>query len=151
MSHLRPPAVEDPVKRPRGITIVAVILAVLGIFSVLFGALFVILAITGNGQAGIEADQVLLVEGVGITYLVIGLAQLCVAWALWRLKRAAWWLTVILQGISVLQALAAMAFTDVRSIDLAMLPGLIVSLAILGYFLTKGVRAGFGYGPVFGE
>jgi hypothetical protein len=137
--------------RPRGITIVAVVLAALGVLSVLFGALFAILAIAGNGQAGITADQVTLVEAVGIVYLVIGLAQVFVAWALWGLKRWAWWLTVILQAVSVLQALGAMAFTDVRSIDLAILPGLVVSLVILGYFLTKGVRRSFGYGPVLGE
>lgn len=138
-------------KRPRGITIVAVILAVLGIFSVLFGGLAFVAAIAGSGQAAIEADQVTLVEAVGITYLAIGLAQVFVAWALWRLKKWAWLLTVVLQGISVLQALAAMAFTDVKNIDLAILPGLIVSVVILGYFLTKGVRGAFGYGPVFGN
>ena len=137
--------------RPRGITIVAVILAVLGVLSVLFGALFAVAAIAGNGQAGIEADQVTLVEAVGIVYLVIGAAQVFVAWALWRLKKWAWWLTVVLQGISVLQALAAMAFTDVKSIDVAILPGLVISVGILGYFLTRGVRHTFGYGTVLGE
>ena len=102
-------------------------------------------------RSGIPGDQVAIVETIGVAYLLIGAAQVFVAWALWHLKKWAWWLTIVLQGLSVLQALAAMAFTDIRNVDLAILPGLVVSLVILGYFLTKGVRGAFGYGPVFGN
>lgn len=138
-------------RRPRGITIVAVILALLGTFAVLFGVLAVVAIVAGGQPTDVDPKLTRVAEIVGVVYLVIGLGQWVVAWAMWHLKKWAWWLTVILQGISVLQALAAMAFTEVTSVDAAAFGGLILSAGILAYFLTTGVRSAFGYGPVFGQ
>ncbi|MCU0504363.1 MAG: hypothetical protein MUE82_01105 [Chloroflexi bacterium] len=131
-------------RRPRGIAIVALLLGLLGTLAVVFGALALAAYALGGTDPGIDAESASGVAVIGATYLVIGVAQVFVAWALWSLKRWAWWLTIILQGISVLQAVAAMAFTEVTSVDTAAFTSLAFSLVVLGYFLTKGVRTAFG-------
>jgi hypothetical protein len=37
-----------------------------------------------------------------------------------------------------------MAFTEVPSVDVAVFTSLAFSLVVIGYFLTRGVRAAFG-------
>ena len=131
-------------RRPRGITVVAVLLGLLGTLAILFGALAVVLFAIGDGKPEVDQEQLRELVVVGVAYGVLGIAQLVVAWALWALKRWAWWLTIVLQGYSVVQAVAAMAFTEVTSVDTAVFSSLAFSLAVLGYFLTKGVRTAFG-------
>jgi uncharacterized membrane protein (DUF2068 family) len=131
-------------RRPRGITLAAVLVGALGALGILFGALALAAAAVGEPGTGVDAEATSVVAAIGIAYLVIGVAQVLVAWALWSLKRWAWWLTIVLQGISILQALGAMAFTEVTQVDVAVFVSLAFSVGIVGYFLTKGVRTAFG-------
>ena len=130
--------------RPRGVTIAAALVAALGVLSILFGALAVAAVALGGTDPSIDAEAARLVAVIGATYLVLGAGQVFVAWALWNLKRWAWWLTIVLQGISVLEALGAMAFTEVTNVDVAVFTSLAFSVVIIGYFMTKGVRTAFG-------
>jgi uncharacterized membrane protein (DUF2068 family) len=131
-------------KRPRGVTIAAALVGALGGLSILFGALAVAAVALGGSDPSIDAEAARGVAVIGVAFLVLGAGQVFVAWALWRLKRWAWWLTIVLQGISVLEALGAMAFTQVTSVDTAVFTSLAFSLVIIGYFMTKGVRTAFG-------
>ncbi len=83
--------------RPLGITIVAVVLAILGIASIGFG----LLAMGVFTLSGFDANAVENAKALGAAGIVVGVAQLVVAWALWTLKGWAWLLTVVLQGINV--------------------------------------------------
>jgi hypothetical protein len=131
-------------RRPRGVAIAAALVAALGVLSVLFGALAVAAVALGGTEATVDAETARGVAVIGVAFLVLGTGQVFVAWALWNLKRWAWWLTIVLQGISVLEALGAMAFTQVTSVDTAVFTSLAFSLVIIGYFMTKGVRTAFG-------
>jgi uncharacterized membrane protein (DUF2068 family) len=131
-------------KRPRGVTIAAALVGALGGLSILFGALAVAAVALGGSDPSMDAEAARGVAVIGVAFLVLGAGQVFVAWALWRLKRWAWWLTIVLQGISVLEALGAMAFTQVTSVDTAVFTSLAFSLVIIGYFMTKGVRTAFG-------
>jgi uncharacterized membrane protein (DUF2068 family) len=131
-------------RRPRGVTIAAALVGALGGLSILFGALAVAAVALGPADPSMDAEAAREVAAIGIIYVVFGTAQLLVAWALWNLRRWAWWLTIVLQGVNVVQALGAMAFTEVTNVDVAVFTSLAFSLAIIGYFLTKGVRTAFG-------
>ncbi len=131
-------------KRPRGVTIAAALVGALGGVSILFGALAVAAVALVGSDPSIGAEAARRVAVIGIASLILGAGQVFVAWALWNLKRWAWWLTIVLQGISVLEALGAMAFTEVTSVDTAVFTSLAFSVVILGYFMTKGVRTAFG-------
>jgi uncharacterized membrane protein (DUF2068 family) len=130
--------------RPRGVTIAAALVGALGALSIPFGALAVAAVALGGSDPSIDAEAARRVAVIGVAFLVLGTGQVFVAWALWNLKRWAWWLTIVLQCISVLEALGAMAFTEVTNVDAAVFTSLAFSLVIIGYFMTKGVRTAFG-------
>jgi len=130
--------------RPRGVTIAAALVGALGVLSIVFGVLALAAVALGGSDPSIDAETARRVAVIGVAFLVLGAGQAFVAWALWTLKRWAWWLTIVLQGISVLEALAAMAFTDVTNVDAAVFTSLAFSVVVIGYFLTRGVRTAFG-------
>ena len=130
--------------RPRGVTIAAALVGALGVLSILFGGLALAAVALGGTDATVDAETARGVAVIGVAFLALGTAQAFVAWALWNLKRWAWWLTIVLQGISVLEALAAMAFTEVTNVDAAVFTSLAFSVVVIGYFMTKGVRTAFG-------
>src|SRR5512137_2611613 len=126
----------EAMKRPRGITVVAVLLGLLGLLGIVIGLLAVAAYALGNGDPAADPIAMREVLVVGIATLLVGTGQLVVAWALWTLRRWAWWLTIVMQGISIAEALAAMAFTEVTNVDAAVFTSLAFSVVIAGYFLT---------------
>jgi uncharacterized membrane protein (DUF2068 family) len=125
--------------RPLGITIAAIIVALLGIGSIVVGLL-------GMGVfklSGVDASTVANAAGLGAAAIVIGVAQLVVAFGLWTLKGWAWLLAVILQGINVVVGIATIFMHGMTSMGSAAIGSLVVSAIILLYFMTGGVRAAF--------
>jgi uncharacterized membrane protein (DUF2068 family) len=125
--------------RPLGITIAAIIVTLLGVGSILVGLL-------GMGVftlSGVDTTTVANAAGLGIAAIVIGVAQLIVAFGLWTLKGWAWLLAVILQGINVVVGLATLLMHGMSGMGSAAIGSLIVSAVILAYFMTGGVRAAF--------
>jgi hypothetical protein len=125
--------------RPLGITIAAIIVALLGIGSILVGLL-------GMGVftlSGVDTTTVANAAGLGVAAIVIGVAQLIVAFGLWTLKGWAWLLAVILQGINVVVGLATLLMHGMSGMGSAAIGSLVVSAIILAYFMTGGVRAAF--------
>ena len=125
--------------RPLGITIAAIIVALLGIGSILVGLL-------GTGVfkfSGVDTTTVANASAIGITAIVIGVVQIFVAWALWTLKGWAWLLAVILQGINVVVGIVTIVMHGMTGMGSAAIGSLVVSAIILAYFMTGGVRAAF--------
>ena len=142
---------ETPRRRPLGVSIIAVLEAIGGIFFLVLGLLALVAVIAAANSAGativngytITGAVVSAVAGVlaGV-FLVVGLLSLLFAWGLWTLKRWAFWATVIIQVISL--ANSVIAFTQANANFGAIVGGMIVPIVILLYFLVdSSVRAAF--------
>ena len=164
-------------ERPLGVTILAVLNALSGIFTLLVGIGFAALMALGMLAflketireiehsmplaipAGLIAGFLLIII---IILIVVGLVNLVIAWGLWTGKVWAWWLTVIFSGIGALAALANLGFTVFRFARVLGHPGVMVGmgisvgsnlvslaidLLIIWYFFRPHVKAFFGMGP----
>jgi hypothetical protein len=105
---------EGYMQRPTGVTILAVVAAIGGIFGVLGGlsllGLGAIFAVVGGGFAFI----------VGLIVLAIGIADLALAYGFWTMKAWAWTWGITIQAVGVLISL----------IELVLVGGSITSLIV---------------------
>ena len=109
-------------RRPLGVTIIAVLVAIGAIFEIIGGlALLAIFA------------------PVGIFALIVGVISLFVAWGLWTLKPWAFWLVVIVEVIHLVQAVLSVARGQGVGIGDIIFPVVI----LLYLFLDRNVRAAF--------
>jgi uncharacterized membrane protein (DUF2068 family) len=69
--------------RPLGVTIIAILVAIVGIFDVIVGLLGLVILI-------------------GIFPLILGILALILAWGLWSLRTWAFWATVILAVLNII-------------------------------------------------
>ncbi len=135
-------------RRPLGVTIISVVLAIEGIFELIVGAALIIgifalghtVTVHGHTTTGTLIDVAGGVLG-GIS-LVIGLLTLIFAIGLWMLKRWAFWLTVIIEIISIIRH--ALGFVQPNHNTVTIIIGLILPVVILLYFLLdRDVRRAF--------
>ncbi len=108
----------SPPQRPRplGITIMAIIVAIQGIFTLAIGLQF-----------------------LGTFFIVLGVSSLLLAWGLWTLQSWAFWTAVVLEVADVISNLFAL-----RQGATGVIPSLIFSGLILVYLLRdESVRAAF--------
>ena len=94
---------EAPRKRPLLISIMAFILAVEGVVWFILGSLAFFAVIT-NGSfnvygASAAADSI---DIISVTGLVSGVLYLFFAWALWTLKRWAFWATLLIELLNII-------------------------------------------------
>jgi FtsH-binding integral membrane protein len=125
---------QDLMRRPRpiGVTIIAILMGIQGLFLLFVG----IFALFGAFVPGVGGAFVFL----AILTLLLGLLILYFASSLWTLKRWAFWATVIIEIINVVEGLVAL-FSGRGWVNV---PGLIISAIILIYFLAdSNVRAAF--------
>src|SRR5437899_1784017 len=109
--------------RPLGITIIAIIAAIHGVIAIIGG-------ITLMGASMTPA----------VIAVVLGVLELALAWGLWTLQKWAFWATVVLEVLIVLNSL--FAFSQ------RMIPGgvvdLVIALIVLIYlFADRNVRTAF--------
>ena len=141
---------EAPRRRPLGVSIIAVLVAIQGIFFLILGILALVAVIVAANSAGttvngyaITGATVSAIAGVlaGI-FLVVGLVSLLFAWGLWTLKRWAFWATVIIEIISLINSV--LAFTQPHANFWSAAVGMIIPVVILVYFLADAnVRSAF--------
>ncbi|GHO89261.1 DUF2127 domain-containing protein [Dictyobacter formicarum] len=111
-----------PQRRPLGVTIIAVLEAIGGVFEILGG----ILLLNVSAAAAIIA-------------IIMGIIALVLAWGLWTLKPWAFWVAVVLEAISLVYGI----FLLVNGNTGALLQA-VIALAILIYlFADRNVRAAF--------
>ena len=112
--------------RPLGITIIAVIMAVQGILAILGGILLM-------GGGGIFTS-------LGVISLILGVLYLVLAWGLWTLKTWAFWGTVILEVLTLINGIVGLG----QGIPASGIISLIFAVVVLVYmFADTNVRAAF--------
>ncbi|HEX6552508.1 MAG TPA: hypothetical protein VF026_07085 [Ktedonobacteraceae bacterium] len=141
---------EAPRRRPLGVSIIAVLVAIQGIFFLILGILALVAVIAAANSAGttvngypVTGATVSAIAGVlaGI-FLVVGLISLLFAWGLWTLKRWAFWATVIIEIISLINSVFGLAQPHANY--WSAIVGMIIPIVILVYFLADAnVRAAF--------
>ncbi len=122
---------ETPSGRPIGITIIAVLLGLLGIFEVVFGALAFVTSVLGRFVFPLNGPA--LGAALGVYYLLLGLVKLFLVWGLLRLQRWAFWATVFIATVSLLSSF--LAVTEPPPTVWAFLPDLLIPAVILVYFV----------------
>lgn len=109
--------------RPIGITIIAIIMAILGIFDIIGGIM-----ILGSYST------------LGIITLIIGVLYLVLAWGLWTLQTWAFWGTVILAILTIINAIFGIG----GGVPATGWVSLILAIIVLVYmFADRNVRAAF--------
>jgi len=92
--------------RPTGITILAVLSAIGGVFSILGG-----IALVGLGGFGAAATGQAGLFGIGVVFgilaLALGIASLAFAFGAWTLQPWAWTLGIIIQGANIIFAVVS--------------------------------------------
>ena len=114
-------------RRPLGVTIVAILMAINGIVLIVSGA-------TAAGFIGVP-----FVSAVGFVTIAIGIAFLGVAWGLITGKGWAWIVTVILSIIAIISSIISIAGGHFGAVI-----HLIISGVILYYMYRPDVKAYFG-------
>jgi hypothetical protein len=139
---------ETPRKRPLLVTIMALLLALQGAVWLVLGVLAFIGVIT-NGKIDVlgAASDITSLEVLSVTWLVSAVAALFFSWALWTLKRWAFWATLIIElgnilaGSLLLTRPNPLFAYSLGEIAISM----IVAIIILVFFLVDAkVREAFG-------
>ena len=113
--------------RPLGITIIAIIMGIQGILGIISGIM--LLASSGGG-----------LFAAGIITLVLGVLYLILAWGLWTLQTWAFWATVVLEVIALLDGIFALG----QSGFFSGIVNVVLAIVILIYlFADRNVRAAF--------
>src|ERR1700681_4666399 len=109
--------------RPLGITIIAIIMAILGIFDIIGG-----IVMMGSYST------------LGIITLIIGVLYLVLAWGLWTLQTWAFWGTVILVVLTIINGIFGIG----SGVPATGIVSLILAIVVLIYmFADRNVRAAF--------
>jgi uncharacterized membrane protein HdeD (DUF308 family) len=111
---------ENQRHRPLGITIIAILAIIAGISSIAVGV-------------------PLLVVLIGIGFIILGIVYLAVAYGLWKGKKWAWTVTLIVSVISIIIGIASLATGNVGAII-----QIIISAVIIYYLYRPNVKAYFG-------
>jgi len=141
---------ETPRKRPLLVTIMALLLALQGAVWLVLGILAFIGVIT-NGKIDVlgAASDTTSLDVLAVTWLVSAVAALFFSWALWTLKRWAFWATLIIELGNIL----AGSLLLIRPNPNTLFPyslgeiviSMIVAIIILVFFLVDAkVRKAFG-------
>lgn len=111
--------------RPLGITIIAIIIAIEGILGIIGG---IVLLVRPNNLA------------TGLFTLIVGILSLILAWGLWTLQPWAFWATVVIEVVALINGIVA--FTS--SNGTVGILSIVIALIVLIYlFADRNVRAAF--------
>jgi uncharacterized membrane protein (DUF2068 family) len=109
--------------RPLGITIIAIIVAILGILGIIGG-----ITLMGSSMS------------FAVISLVLGVLDLILAWGLWTLQKWAFWATVIIEILTLLNGI----FGFSQRILSGGIVAIVIALIVLIYlFADRNVREAF--------
>lgn len=119
--------------RPTGVTILAILAVIGGIFGLLGGLALVGMGGLAGGLVGGAAGAALGGTAViaGLIVLVIGVLDLVLAYGLWNLRPWAWQLGVVLAAVNIV--IAVLGF--LRIVFYSDLTGALISIVISGVIL----------------
>lgn len=136
-------------KRPVGVTILAILAFIGGILGILAGIASVgavaLLSAAGATAAGtsIPHFSATYLYAIGGLSAVLGVLDIVLGVGLWGLKPWAWTMGVGLEIFSlILDGVQVSQGTSITSL----IVGILISLAVLIYLFTPGVRKAFGRG-----
>jgi hypothetical protein len=122
-------------KRPFGITIIAILLFISAIIEIIGG----ISSVIGSPPTGTVSDVLL-----GWFPLILGVIELVLAWGLWTLKPWAYWGTLVVEILIILNHFFGFLGLPRTHSALAVISGGIVSIIIVIYLLVdRNVRRAF--------
>ena len=138
-------------KRPMGVTVLAVLAIIGGVLQLLAG--LVLLGITGLiSIPGLTAATTALYAGAGFVVLggivMLALGALTVAFGVGALglRSWAWTMGVVVSGLDVLTAVYSIVIAGFTTAAvISSLPILIIAGVVLGYLYSHGVREAFGH------
>jgi hypothetical protein len=138
---------QEQQKRPMGITILAILGIVGGLFMILGGCSVVaggavIGAMGAQAGMGDVTGGGALLSVYGIVLLVIAVADIVFGIGAWTLKPWAWMLGLVLQGINVVIALVSIVAG--WSTFGSQIIGLAINAVIIYYLMTPDVKKAFG-------
>jgi uncharacterized membrane protein (DUF2068 family) len=113
--------------------------ALVGGFAVLAGALLDVQA--PAGQVSMQGVSGIALVVIGLSFAIVGVAQIIFGVGLWQFRGWAWTLGVALQSVTLLGSLGGL-FTGAFTVQSAI--SIVISGAILAYLLTPRVRKLFG-------
>jgi len=87
-------------RRPLGITIIAIVLVIMGVLGIIIG----IFTLVESFYMAYHPDIGMRFGFIGMTSILLGAVDLFVAWGLWKLKRWAFWATLVIAILDILQA-----------------------------------------------
>lgn len=124
-------------QRPTGVTILAILAFVGGIFSILAG-----LTLVGFGGFFASAGLGGLALFFGIYAIVWGALALWIGWGFWQLRPSAWRWGIILMVVGIVITIIEipLGYADLVGAIIT----IAIDLAIIYYLTTPGVRAAFG-------
>jgi len=134
-------------KRPAGVTVLAIVLFVLGAFSLLWSAaLFGVGGLSSLFGGLIGADQVAAFGSStawsAFLTLLTGVVQIVVGFGLLGMKGWAWWLALVGVGLNLLQGVVSIFSGGTWGVICGSI-SLIFPILILIYLLTPGIRRVF--------
>jgi|GEM_PF-1128761 len=131
---------ENPARRPVGITIIAILLGLLGILEFGFGALALVTSLVDRFVLPLQSPAV--GAALGVYYMVLGMVKLFFVWGLYRLQRWAFWATVFIAAVSLLSSI--LGVTEPAPTVWGFLADLVIPATILIYFVVdSNVRKAF--------
>ena len=130
--------------RHRALGFIAAYIAIAGLV-LLFGGLAIIAALVTGAVAEMPIEVGSRVPAiVGLVLAGFGLVMLLTSLGIWRRKRWAWQVALVVQGVAVLQLVLATASGGVSGIVSFGVLGAIFAIAILYYLSRPQVAAAFG-------
>jgi hypothetical protein len=135
-------------KRPRGVTIIAILYIVLAILSLLWSALLLGFGGVSSLFGGLLGAEGMAAFGTanawaGFVGIVAGVIQFAVAIGLLAMKKWAWILALIGVGMTVVQGIIGIFGGGPFALMCGIL-GLLIPAGILIYLLLPGTRRAFG-------
>ena len=130
-----PVAEDSPPPTLRGIGLVAAAIAVTSVAWTAIGLLLLV---------GLLTDGGVYLLAFTVVFLGLGLAGFMTARALWRRRRWAWLVTIVLEGITVVQALLTVAERGLAGALALGIGPIVVAILIFAYLTRPEVAAAFG-------
>lgn len=136
--------------RPTGITILAILAAISGVLSVLYGIGLIagaplVPGVLGTELSGVADSLKTIVLVFGVAWLVIGAVQLAFAFGAWTLKPWGWMLGMIIESASILLTIIiGAALGSLVDTLIASIVPLAVAIIIIVYLNTTTVKSAFG-------
>lgn len=106
--------------RPLGVTVIAILTVIAGIAFAAIGA-------------------ILLAVGIGFALVALAIAYFVMAYGLWKGKRWAWTITLILSVIGIISGIASIAGGNAGAVF-----HIIINVAIIYYLYRPNVKSFFG-------